>query len=301
MEKRLNSNNLSSSSLMQSQQFSVNQTPNTHKPRTITRVPSTLTDGEAPSCSTSPSTNNCQTSQPNLLKRNQQVQTTIGGILVVEPANNLMQDLQSKSDIHVKQEFSNVKGSDQLKYKGATTDQLEASSGTSYCLDPGNVQQSLPLSNFCMESDVQSNPRNTLPFESNFDGLMSDTMLSRGYDSQKDLQNLLANYCGAPGDIETELSTADISSQSFGLPDMAFKPGCSNDVGIDDTSGVLNNGVRANQTQRMRTYTKVGNHMTTADLFFSITCFVLIYSLGNVLKCYSNFVGSKAWLCRKMY
>jgi hypothetical protein len=167
----------------------------------------------------------------------------------------------------VKQEFSNVKGSDQLKYKGATTDQLEASSGTSYCLDPGNVQQSLPLSNFCMESDVQSNPRNTLPFESNFDGLMSDTMLSRGYDSQKDLQNLLANYCGAPGDIEPELSTADISSQSFGLPDMAFKPGCSNDVGIDDTSGVLNNGVRANQTQRMRTYTKVGNHMATADLF----------------------------------
>ncbi|CAJ2649996.1 unnamed protein product [Trifolium pratense] len=256
-EKRLNSNNFSSSSLMQSQQLSVNQTPNTQKPRTITRVPSTLTDGEAPSCSTSPSTNNCQISQPNLLKRNQQVQTTIGGILVVEPANNLTQDLQSKSDMHIKQEFSNVKGPDQLKYKGATTDQLEASSGTSYCLDPGNVQQSLPLSNFCMESDVQSNPRNTLPFETNFDGLMSDTMLSRGYDSQKDLQNLLANYCGAPGDIETELSTADISSQSFGLPDLAFKPGCSNDVGIDDTSGVLNNGVRANQTQRMRTYTKV--------------------------------------------
>ncbi|CAL5199163.1 unnamed protein product [Lathyrus oleraceus] len=256
-EKLLNSNNLSSSSLMQSQQLSVNQTLNTQKPLTITRVPSTLTDGEAPSCSTSPSTNNCQISQPNSLKRNQQVPTTIGGILVAEPASNLIQDLQSKSDMHIKHEFSNVKGSDQLKYKGITTDQLEASSGTSYCMDPGNVQQSLPLSNFCMEGDVQSNPRNNLTFDSNLDGLMSDTMLSRGYDSQKDLQNLLSNYGGAPRDIETELSTADISSQSFGLPDTLFKPGCSNDVGINDASGVLNNGLRANQTQRMRTYTKV--------------------------------------------
>ncbi|KAI5394040.1 hypothetical protein KIW84_060944 [Lathyrus oleraceus] len=95
-EKLLNSNNLSSSSLMQSQQLSVNQTLNTQKPLTITRVPSTLTDGEAPSCSTSPSTNNCQISQPNSLKRNQQVPTTIGGILVAEPTSNLMQDLQRR-------------------------------------------------------------------------------------------------------------------------------------------------------------------------------------------------------------
>jgi len=93
-------------------------------------------------------------------------------------------------------------------------------------------------------------------------------MLSRGFDSQKDLQNLLSNYGGAPRDIETELSTADISSQSFGLPDMSFKPGCSNDVGINDVSGVLNNGLRANQNQRMRTYTKVCHSTTTTDLIF---------------------------------
>lgn len=105
-EKLLNINNLSSSSLMQSQQLSVNQTLNTQKPLTITRVPSTLTDGETPSCSTSPSTNNCQISQPNSLKRNQQVPTTIGGILVAEPTSNLMQDLQSKSDMHIKHQFS---------------------------------------------------------------------------------------------------------------------------------------------------------------------------------------------------
>lgn len=185
----------------------------------------------------------------------------------MESTSNLIQELQSKSDMQIKNEFSNVKGFDQLKYKGTITDQMEASSsGTSYCLDPGNVQQSLPLSNFCMEGDVQSHSRSNLPFDSNLDGLTPDPVLMRGYDSQKDLQNMLSNYGGAPRDIETELSTADISSQSFGVPNMPFNPGCSGDVGINDT-GVLNNGLRANQTQRMRTYTKVCRSLTITDLF----------------------------------
>lgn len=176
---------------------------------------------------------------------------------MVEPTNNLVHEIQAKSDIQIKHELSGVKGPEQLKYKGAITDQLEASSsGTSYCLDPCSVQTNFPLPNFCMDGDVQSHPRNSLPFSSNLDGLAPDTLLSRGYDSQKDLQNLLANYGGAPRDIETELSTAAISSQSFGVPTMPFKPGCSTDVAINDT-GVLNNSLWANQTQRMRTYTKV--------------------------------------------
>lgn len=186
--------------------------------------------------------------------------------MVVEPTSNLIQELQTKSEMQIKHEFHSVKGSDQLKYKGTITDQLEAaSSGTSYCLDPGNVQQNLPLPNFCMDGDIQSHHRNNLPFD-NLDGLTPDTLLLRGYDSQKDLQNFLSNYGGAPKDIETELSTADISSQSFGVADMSFKPGCSSDVGVNDT-GVLNNGLRANQTQRMRTYTKVSHSLSVANLF----------------------------------
>lgn len=177
--------------------------------------------------------------------------------MVVQPTSNLIQELQSKPDVQIKHETPIVKGPDQLMYKGTITDQLEASSsGTSYCLDPGNMQQSFPLPNFCMEGDVQSHPRNNLSFPSNLDGITPDTLLSRGYDSQKDLQNLLSNYGGPPRDIETELSTADISSQSFGVPNIPFKAGCSSDVAINDT-GVLNNGLWTNQTQRMRTYTKV--------------------------------------------
>ena len=168
-----------------------------------------------------------------------------------------MQELHNKSDMQIKHELSGIKGPDQLKYKGTISDQLEASSsGTSYCIDPGSIHQNFQLPNFCMDGDVQSHPRQNLPFASNLDGLAADTMLSRGYDSQKDLQNLLANYGGAPRDIETELSTAAISSQSFGVPNMPFKPGCSSDIPMND-AGVLNNGLWANQTQRMRTYTKV--------------------------------------------
>ncbi|KAI5445679.1 auxin response factor 19 isoform X1 [Lathyrus oleraceus] len=254
MEKLLN-NNYSSSPLMHSQQLPVNHPQNTQKSPTNTRPPSAFTDGDAPSCSTSPSTNNCQTSPPNPLKRNQP--DAFGGPSLVETTNNIMHELQSKPDMQNKHELHSEKGPDKQKHKGAINDQMEASSGTSYNIDPVNIHQNFPLSNFYMDGDVHSQqPRSNLPFAPNLDGLTPDPLLSRGYDSQKDLQNLLSNYGGAPRDIETELSTADISSQSFGVPNMSFKPGCSNDIAIADT-GVLNSGLWSNQTQRMRTYTKV--------------------------------------------
>ncbi|XP_057431706.1 auxin response factor 19-like isoform X2 [Lotus japonicus] len=251
MDKFLNNN--FSSAPMQSQQLPGNQSQNT--PKSLSRAPSTLSDGDAPSCSTSPSTNTCQISPPNLLRRNQQITVTLGVTSVVEPTNNLM-ELQTKSDMQIKHELHSAKGPDKLKYKGTIAEQMETSSGTSYCIDTGNIHQNFQLPNFCMDGDVQSHPRNNLPFASHLDGLTPDTFLSRGYDSQKDLQNLLSNYGAAPRDIETELSTAAISSELFGMPNMPFKPGCSNDIAMNDT-GVLNNGLWANQTQRMRTYTKV--------------------------------------------
>ncbi|WCJ42838.1 auxin response factor 19 [Euphorbia peplus] len=256
-QQPLSSNSFSTPVLMQSQSFPVNQSHGLQKSPTAVRGHSTLTDGDAPSCSTSPSTNNCQVSPSNFLNRNPQAPALLMGDSALEPTNNLVQELNSKSDIRIKHEFPGAKGLDQLKYKGAVTDQLEASSsGTSYCLEASNIQHNFTLPTFALDSDVQSNPRSSLPFATNIDSLAPDTLLSRGYDSQKDLQNLLANYGGTPRDIETELSTAALSSQSFGVPNIPFKPGCSNDVPIND-SGVLNGGLWANQAQRMRTYTKV--------------------------------------------
>ncbi|GLT62849.1 hypothetical protein SLA2020_354520 [Shorea laevis] len=254
-QKPLSSNGFPSSTLMQPQ-LTVNQPQSHNKTPTAMRTHSGLTDGDPPSCSTSPSTNNCQVSPSNFLNRSQQGPVTLATDPVVEPASNLVREFQSKPDIRIKHELPGSKGPDQLKFKSTITDQLEASSsGTSYCLDAGTMQHNFPLPTF-LDGDVESHPRNNLPFTANIDGLTPDTILSRGYDSQKDLQNLLSNYGSAPRDIETELSTAAISSQSFGVPNMPFKTGCSNDVAINE-AGVLNGGLWANQTQRMRTYTKV--------------------------------------------
>ncbi|XP_004287660.1 PREDICTED: auxin response factor 19-like [Fragaria vesca subsp. vesca] len=256
-DKLLNSNNFSASPLLQPQHVSSIQQQNQHKQVTAIRSHSNLTEGDGPSCSTSPSTNNCHVSPSNLLNRNQQGTAMLIADPVPEPSSNLVHEFQSKSDIRIKHELPISKGPDQIKYKGTITDQLEASSsGTSYCLDASTMQQNYALPSFCLDGDVQSHPRNNLPFSANIDGLAPDTLLSRGYDSQKDLQNLLANYGGTPRDIETELSTAAISSQSFGAPNMPFKPGCSSDVALND-AGVLNNGLWGSQPQRMRTYTKV--------------------------------------------
>ncbi|KAJ6742646.1 AUXIN RESPONSE FACTOR 4-RELATED [Salix viminalis] len=260
------SNSFSTAALMRTQSFPMNQPQGLQKPPMAVRVHSNITDGEAPSCSTSPSTNNCQISPPNFLNRNQLAPAMLIGDSAIEPAGNIVQDLQSKSEIHVKNEFPSSRGLDQLKYKGVVTDQLEASSsGTSYCLDAGNIQQNFSVPAFGLDGDVQSHPRNSLPFASSIDALEPDILLSRAYDSQKDLQNLLANYGGTARDIETELSTAAISSQSFGVPNIPLKPGCSNDVAINDT-GVMNNGLWTNQTQRMRTYTKNIKILSSAEV-----------------------------------
>lgn len=257
MEKLPNGNSFSTSALMQSQQIPVKQHQSQHKPLSAIRAHSGLTDGDAPSCSTSPSANNCQVSSSNLLNRNQQGPSLLVGDSLVEPTSNLIQELHSKSDIQIKHELPSSKGPDHLKYKSTLTDQLEASSsGTSYCLDTGTIQHNFQIPTFGLDGDVQSHAPNNQPFAANIDGLAPDTLLSRGYDSQKDLQNLLSNYGGTPRDIETDLSTAGVSSQSFGVPSMPFKPGCSSDITINE-AGVLGNGLWANQAQRMRTYTKV--------------------------------------------
>ncbi|KAI6679777.1 hypothetical protein NL676_033658 [Syzygium grande] len=253
-QQQLVCNSLPTPALLPPQQSTPNHLHGQQKALTAVRALSGLTDGDAPSCSTSPSTNNCHIPSSNFLSKNQAVQPVlVGDSSLVD----LIQERQMKPEARIKYELPSSKVHDQLKYKASVTDPLEvSSSATSYCLDATTVQQNYSLPTFCLDSDVQSQPRNTSPFAANIDNLAPDTLLSRGFDSQKDLQNLLSTYGGTPRDIETELSTAAISSQSFGVPSMTFKAGCSNDVAIND-AGVLNGGMWSNQTQRMRTYTKV--------------------------------------------
>ncbi|XP_010261761.1 PREDICTED: auxin response factor 19-like [Nelumbo nucifera] len=230
-----------------------------HKQPITIRGHSGLTDGDAPSCSASPSTNNCHVSSSSFLNRTHQVTDVMGEGMMVHSTANPLQELQSKSDIQVKHELANLKEPEQLAHKGIITDQLDASSSaTSYCLDgSSSLLQNFLLPNFCLEGESQADPPNNLLFGVNIDGLTPDTLLSRGFGSGKDLQNLISSYGGTQRDIDTELSTAAISSQSFGVPDMSFKPSCSNDAAVNET-GAFNRGLWTSQTpQRLRTFAKV--------------------------------------------
>lgn len=120
------------------------------------------------------------------------------------------------------------------------------------CLDGSGVQIDARDNNNNMNSvnNINSNANSIF-----MDGLMPDALMARGVASGKEVENL---YSGKKTymDVETEISTADISSQSFGLPDISFKPGCSSDVGLPE-SGMPSQGMwNNNQTQR-RTFTKV--------------------------------------------
>lgn len=214
------------------------------------RAYSGITDGgDAPSSSTSPSTNNCQISSASFLNRSQSGPAILIPDAVADMSGNLVQELYSKSDTRLKPELVC-----QQKSKATLTDHLlEASaSGTSYGLDGGDNsrQQNFLAPTFGLDSDS----RNSLLGGANVDNsFVPDTLLSRGYDSQKDLQNMLSNYGGVTNDIGTEMSTSAVRTQSFGVPNV---PAISNDVAVND-AGVLGGGLWAAQTQRMRTYTKV--------------------------------------------
>ncbi|KAL3642882.1 hypothetical protein CASFOL_013697 [Castilleja foliolosa] len=232
-KQQMNGNNcFSSSTHAQSPQLPVNQFQSQQK----TPIPS-------------PSKNNLQASQTSTMNK----QTAVTGLLdntIVRP--NLVQE-RTMHDLSIS------KAPEQTRYKitTANNDHVDAtSSSTPYCLDAGNgLPQNFPMNG--LDGDVQShNTKNKHPFAGSIDELAPDALLSKGYDSGKDIHNLISNYGGAPRDMEADLSPG-INSQSFGMPNMAFKAGCSNDAAINDT-GVLNGGgMWPNQTQRMRTYTKV--------------------------------------------
>ncbi|KAI3670718.1 hypothetical protein L1987_87713 [Smallanthus sonchifolius] len=227
--QQLSGNSLSTSTLVQSNQQQTRYKPlRVHPP----------TDADVPSCSTSPSTNNCQLTPSNFQIKNQRGPSVLGDDSMVDHASKFLQS-QSKSDARVKYELSSLK---LPKDKAIATE--PTTSVTSYCLDD---DANFNIPNMCVEGDgVHSQTRSHLSFGAS---LPPDALLSRGFDSQ----SMISNYIGGP---ETEFSAAEISPRSFGMPDMSFKP--NDNVAATDAGG-LGNGLWGNQTQqqRMRTYTKV--------------------------------------------
>nr|GEY43968.1 auxin response factor 19 [Tanacetum cinerariifolium] len=165
-QQQLSSNSLSTSTLVQSPHFQSNQQQSQYKP---IRVLPGITDGDPPSCSTSPSTNNCQVTPSNFLIKNQQPLSVLGDV-----------QSQNRSDSRVKNELSNLKLPDQTKDKALATE--PATSVTSYSLDAATgLPHNFSIPNFSLEGDgVHSQPRSDLPFGANLDSLPPDALLSRG-------------------------------------------------------------------------------------------------------------------------
>ncbi|XP_074572371.1 auxin response factor 16-like [Curcuma longa] len=180
------------------------------------RTQSMLSGINGPSTENSPSTDNHITSF-SFHGRSPQGPVILVGETAVLPPDNLLQEFQSKPQVLVKHEHLNPKELVQL------------------C-------NQLPLN-----GNGQDHSRDDCLLAA-----MPATLLSRGLGTGKDIQNL--SCYSQRKDIDTELSTADISSQSFGVADMSFNPGCSTDV---VNEGVLSRGAWTNQPARMRTYTKV--------------------------------------------
>ncbi|KAA8535859.1 hypothetical protein F0562_030821 [Nyssa sinensis] len=218
-----------------------------------------ITD-DVPSCSTSPSTNNC----PNLIQpimnsrahrstvmgeeMTQSSATLLGssGLETMSVHANLVKDLQQKTDI--KPSLNVLKGQNQgffapqtyLNAAGAQMDYLDtSSSATSVCISQNDVHlpqnnpvafnpQSLLFRDTSQDVEVQGDPRNNVPFGSNIDSQLGMPMI--------------------PDPLLTK-------GMSFGVPDMTFN---SINSTIND-SNFLNTGAWAPppQFQRMRTYTKV--------------------------------------------
>lgn len=254
-QQQLSSNSLSTSTLVQQS----NQQQSLYKPIRVHPLPGG--DVDVPSCSTSPSTNNCQLTPSNFrINNNQQGPPSVLGD--DDHASKFVHDLQSqsKSDAaRVKHELTNLKVPEQPRHKAVATEAV-----TSYCLDDasGSLPHNFNIPNFCLEGGDVLHPqtRSNLSFgannnnNNNIDSLPPDALLSRGFDSQ----NMMSSYIGGSRDIEAELSAAELSPQSFGMPHMSFKPNDNNAAAAAKDAGVLGNGAWGSQTQqRMRTYTKV--------------------------------------------
>lgn len=236
--------------LMQSPQFPVNQVPGQQKSPLANGGYSTWTDSNGPSCSTSLSKSNLQIPHGNGL-RDHTGSAALQENSIAHLSPSTVQENNAKIDVQVNHGLSISKASEHPKCKGSAADNLDAaSSAASYCFDAGGLQQNFPLAGL---DDVQSHIQSSIPFTTAADGLTPDALLLGSSDPGKDV-HLFSGYDGAQRDIDTDFSSG-INSQSFRLPNM-FKPGYSNNADINET-GVLNGGPWPNQSQRMRTYTKV--------------------------------------------
>ncbi|KAL5052768.1 hypothetical protein RYX36_033450 [Vicia faba] len=256
-------------------------------------APSIITD-DVPSCSTSPSTNNCASALPPVTTSHT-LMSTIGNdmaqsaVTILSQSSNanmvkyVQPNYQVKPCLNISENHNqgNIYPQTYLNGGAVQTDCLDTSSSTtSVCLSQSNTHfhqndnllSYNPQSMFCRDNiqnvEVQADARCNVSYGNSMNGQMRmplnlDSTITKGTTrSSQDLstnfssEGLLGDYENN-GDAQPELSSSMVS-QTFGVPDMTFN---SIDSTINDSS-FLNTGPWApppppHQFQRIRTYTKV--------------------------------------------
>ncbi|KAK4564694.1 hypothetical protein RGQ29_006672 [Quercus rubra] len=257
---------------------------------------SAITD-DLPSCSTSPSTNNCPNVVQPVMNGMPHRSTAMGedmahsaatilcpGALETISSNaNMVKDLQQKSD--VKPSLNISKNQNQgffapqyLNGAAAQTDYLDTSSSTtSVCLSQNDVHlqqnnnpvsfnpQSLLFRDTSQDGEVQADPRNSVPYGNNIESQLGipmnpDPLLAKGMTGLgKDIHNNFSS-----GGIITNYENSKDAQQELSSSMVSQSFGVP-DMTFNSIDSTINDGSFLNrgpwppppQFQRMRTYTKV--------------------------------------------
>ncbi|KAA8522681.1 hypothetical protein F0562_009157 [Nyssa sinensis] len=255
-----------------------------------------ITD-DVPSCSTSPSTNNCPNIVQPLMNNRAHRSTAMGeemtqssatllscsGLETMSANAHLVKVLQQKPDI--KPSLNILKSQNQgflapqtyLNAAGAQMDYLDtSSSATSICISQNDVHlqqnpvsfnpQSMLLRDPSQDGEVQDDPRNNVPFGANIDSqlgmpMIHDPLLTKGIvGAGKDFSNNLSSRGGMLANYENPKDSQPELSSSMVSQSFGVPDMTFNSIDstINDSS-FLNRGAWAPtpQFQRMRTYTKV--------------------------------------------
>ncbi|KAL3534980.1 hypothetical protein ACH5RR_003441 [Cinchona calisaya] len=257
--------------------------------------PSGITD-DIPSCSTSPSTNNCSNGvQQSMNGRTQRGVATgdeiaqpcaallsSSGLETVSASGNLIKDLMQKPDVRPSLNISKSQNQGMfaqqtyLNASGAQVDYLDSSSSaTSVCLSQNDVQlphgtnqmsfNSQPVLLRDTSQEVHADPRTNISFGANIDNqfgmaMMPDSVATKGVlGSGKDFSNNLDTGGGMISSYENPKDPQPELSSSMVSQSFGVPDMTFNsiDSAINDNN-FMNRGAWAPpQLPRMRTYTKV--------------------------------------------
>ncbi|KAL0308330.1 UNVERIFIED_CONTAM: Auxin response factor 19 [Sesamum radiatum] len=256
---------------------------------------SAITD-DVPSCSTSPSTNNCPNVQSIMNSRNHRA-AVIGdeiaqssatplnpsGLETLSSSGNLVKDLQTKAD--VKPSLNVSKNQNQgffasqtyLNATGTQMDYLDSSSSATSVLSQNDVQippnnnsmsfnsQSMLFRDASHDGEVQGDPRGNVAFGANIDNqlgmpMMPEPLMTKDMvGSGKDFTNNLSSGGGMLSSYENPKEAQPELSSSMVSHSFGVP-----DMTFNSIDSTINDGSFMNrgawpppQIPRMRTYTKV--------------------------------------------